>query len=116
MQGRPRRGMGGQVRSAGGVDMSEHLLIVEAAVDEQVEAEWNRWYDEQHLPEIERCPGIADGRRFVTETAQGRRYVTIYSLDSPAALETPEFSERRGWAQFQDHVRATVRVYTSVQG
>lgn len=104
----------GNVRSVEGADVSEHLLIVEADVEEHVEAAWNRWYDEQHLPDILGCPGISDGRRYVTELAHGRRYVTIYRLDSPAAVDTPEFAERRGWANFQDHVRATVRVYRSV--
>ena len=33
------------------------LLIVVAEVDAEVEAEWNRWYDEVHLPDALRCPG-----------------------------------------------------------
>ena len=79
------------------------LLIVTAEVDAAVEADWNRWYDEVHLPDALACPGVLGGRRYVTsgevsesDRGQGRRtrtklYTTVYELASPAAVETKEF-------------------------
>ncbi|MEA2813650.1 MAG: hypothetical protein QOI93_1347, partial [Rhodospirillaceae bacterium] len=32
------------------------LLIVTAEVDASVEADWNRWYDDVHLPDALACP------------------------------------------------------------
>jgi len=102
------------------------LLIVTAEVDTTVEAEWNRWYDEVHLPDALACPGVRSGRRYVTsgevsesDRGQGRRtanklYTTVYELDSPAAVTTREFAAMRGWAQFAPHVRSQTRVVVPV--
>jgi hypothetical protein len=98
------------------------LLIVTAEVDPEIEAEWNRWYDEVHLPDALKCPGVKRGERYVStgdivETTAGRReridkriYTTIYELDSPAAVATPEFQAMRGWYQFAPHVWSRTQV------
>lgn len=98
------------------------LLIVTAEVDAEVEADWNRWYDEVHLPDALACPGVLSGRRFVTsgpivDVERGERratarrlYTTVYRLASPAAVATPEFSAMRGWDRFTPHVVSQTRV------
>ena len=98
------------------------LLIVTAEVDPAVEAEWNRWYDTVHLPDALKCPGVRRGRRYVSsgeisETSAGktekiakRIYTTIYEIDSPSAVATPEFKAMRGWYQFAPHVRSRTQV------
>ena len=102
------------------------LLIVTAEVDAEVEAEWNRWYDEVHLPDALACPGVLTGRRYLasgpiseSDRGQGRRtsarlYTTVYELDSPAVVETKEFHAMRGWAHFAPHVRSQTRVVLPV--
>jgi hypothetical protein len=104
------------------------LLIVTAEIDTSIEAEWNRWYDTVHLPDALRCPGVRRGRRYVSsgeisESAAGRTerttrriYTTIYELDSPDAIATPEFRAMRGWYQFAPHVRSRTQVIVPVQG
>ena len=84
------------------------LLIVTAEVDASVEADWNRWYDDVHLPDALACPGVRAGRRYVSsgeisesDRGQGKRsltklYTTVYELDSPAAVETKEFKATTG--------------------
>src|SRR5882672_8888743 len=42
------------------------LMIVTAEVDASVEADWNRWYDDVHLPDALACPGVRAGRRYVS--------------------------------------------------
>lgn len=98
------------------------LLIVTAEVDAAVEAEWNRWYDEVHLPDALACPGVLGGRRYLSvgeiaesERGESRRhaarlYTTVYELASAAAVETREFTAMRGWARFAPHVRSQTRV------
>ncbi len=77
-----------------------------------VEDDWNRGYDEVHLPEIVECPGFIEAARYVTADDGGQRhYQTIYRLESPEAIHTVEFSERRGWYQFDQHVNANVRLF-----
>jgi hypothetical protein len=102
------------------------LLIVTAEVDAAVEADWNRWYDEVHLPDALACPGMRAGRRYVSsgdisesDRGQGRRtptklYTTVYELDSPAAVQTKEFNAMRGWARFAPNVRSQTRIVVAV--
>jgi hypothetical protein len=106
-------------------DFPKYLLIVTAEVDPQVEEQWNRWYDQVHLPDALKCPGVKHGQRYVStgdisETTAGERsktnkriYTTVYELESPEAITTPEFQAMRGWYQFAPHVRS--RTQTVVQ-
>jgi hypothetical protein len=101
---------------------ARYLLIVTAEVDAAVEEAWSRWYDEVHLPDALACPGVRSGRRFrsvgeighnergTRHATTGRVYTTIYELDSPDAVRTPEFLAMRGWARFAPHVRSSTRV------
>jgi hypothetical protein len=100
------------------------LLIVTAEVDASVEADWNRWYDEEHLPAALACPGVRAGRRYCSvgdiaesERGQGRRtkaklWTTVYELESADAVATKEFAAMRGWGRFAPHVRSQTRVVT----
>lgn len=107
-------------------DLPSCLLIVSAEVDVEVEVDWNRWYDDVHLPDALACPGVLRGRRYVStgeisesDRGQGRRartklYTTIYELASPAAVETKEFAAMRGWGRFAPHVRSQTRVVVAL--
>ena len=107
---------------------SKFLLVVTAEVDAEVEAEWNRWYDEVHLPAALKCPGVLRGRRYVSvgevaETIRGQTarvakkiYTTLYELDSPGAVATAEFQAMRGWYQFAPHVRSRTQTVVPING
>lgn len=43
--------------------------------------EFNRWYDEQHLKDVLKVPGIIAAQRF-TINSEKFRYLTIYELDT----------------------------------
>ena len=107
-------------------EFPECLLVVTVEVDASIEAEWNRWYDTVHLPDALKCPGVRRGRRYVssgeisesmsgtTERTARRIYTTIYELDSPAAIATPEFRAMRGWYHFAPNVRSRTQVIVPV--
>jgi len=66
------------------------LLLVMGEPHPEAEAEFNRWYDEEHLKERIACPGILGARRF--RAVEGTpRYLALYELESLQALETPEY-------------------------
>ena len=57
----------------------------------------------------------------ITESAAGktermakRIYTTIYELDSPHAITTPEFRAMRGWHQFAPYVQSRTQVIVPV--
>jgi hypothetical protein len=71
------------------------MFVFTEPASPEVEAEYNRWYDEQHLPEVCAWPGITAARRFrLNPQSPGasrsgeRRYLAIYDLDceEPRAL------------------------------
>ena len=108
-------------------DFPKCLLIVTAEIDPQVEEEWNRWYNEVHLPDALKCPGVKRGQRYVSsgeilETSAGERskikkriYTTVYEIDSPEAITTPEFQAMRGWYQFASHIRSRTQTVVQVR-
>jgi hypothetical protein len=61
------------------------------------EEEFNRWYDEEHLPRLAAVPGVLAARRYRTWSGP-RTYLAIYHVEDPripgseawlAAAETP---------------------------
>lgn len=80
------------------------ILITTVDITPGAEEDFNRWYDEVHLPEILACPGFRSSTRF--ECVAGEpRYVAIYELDDERALTTPEMAAVRGWGDQFPRVR-----------
>ncbi|ALJ19294.1 DUF4286 family protein [Microbacterium sp. No. 7] len=54
----------------------------------EVEDEYNRWYEEQHIPDVLRVPGVESAQRFrLTEQQRGAgpypyKYLALYSCDA----------------------------------
>lgn len=90
--------------------LSEFVMVVAGDVDADVLEDWNRWYDEVHLPEIVDCPGFVRATRLVG-TDEPTAFVTVYELDSDDAMATEEFAARRGFGPFRESVRARTRLY-----
>jgi len=68
------------------------LLMVWADVLVDKEAEFNRWYNEEHLAERLAIPGFLDGARY--EAVQGGpKHLAVYELESPAVLESAAYKD-----------------------
>jgi hypothetical protein len=66
------------------------LLLVMGEPHPVADAEFNRWYDEEHLKERIACPGFLGARRF--RAVEGTpRYLALYELGSLEALETQQY-------------------------
>jgi hypothetical protein len=97
------------------VTLPTHVLVVRAEVPEDIETEWNRWYDTVHLPEILACPGFRSGRRYSTgSSAAGHFYLALYDIDGPSALDSAEFKARRGWGPFAGKVKFETKVFSQL--
>jgi hypothetical protein len=66
------------------------FLVLSQPSSEEADAEFNRWYDETHVPDSLLLPGFVKARRFKLAdeqllpdraTAPGFDYVTIYEID-----------------------------------
>lgn len=72
--------------------MPKALLVAHVhPASEQLEDEFNRWYDDIHIPQVvERIPGVVGGSRYryadsqlvPDEAAPERRYLSLYELDT----------------------------------
>jgi hypothetical protein len=94
------------------------LLLVMIDIDPEHEEEFNRWYDEEHLPERVQCPGFLSARRFVSVEG-APKYLAFYELADPAVLDTEAYRRIQPpseWAKkLSPHFSATVRnVYRDI--
>lgn len=68
------------------------LLMVWADVPAAKEDEFNRWYNEEHLPERMAIPGFLSGARYEAVKG-GPKHLAYYELESAAVLETPAYKK-----------------------
>jgi hypothetical protein len=83
----------------------------------EVEAEFNEWYDKEHIPALGAVPGVLCARRF-RATSGNRKYVALYHLAAPDVQASPEWTQAResAWTDrlkpyFRDHLRLVCRRY-----
>jgi hypothetical protein len=83
----------------------------------EYEAEFNEWYDNEHIPALAAVPGVLSGRRF-KDPKGTHRYLALYHLKTPevamgADWKTAAASEwtERLRPHFRDHLRIVARHY-----
>jgi uncharacterized protein (TIGR02118 family) len=57
------------------------ILIVQTDIDPEMEEEFNRWYEEEHIPLLLQVPGVLSARRGVSQEGSPK-YVTIYEHEN----------------------------------
>lgn len=97
------------------------MLLTSMNIDPADEAEFNRWYDEEHLEERVAIDGFIEARRYVAE--QGNpKYLCLYSTESVAVFESEVYRARVAnpteWsqetmAQFKDMIRCVGNITIS---
>jgi hypothetical protein len=97
------------------------MLLTSMDIDASDEAEFNHWYDREHLEERVAIPGFLEARRYVAHKASPK-YLCLYStaefevLDSPAyrsKLANPTDWSVKTMARFKNMIRAVARVTIS---
>jgi hypothetical protein len=91
-----------EIHSAGvHLERPEWLNVVTVDIEDAHAGEFNRWYNEVHVPEILRCPGWIANRRY--ECVDGEpRFLAVYDLeDDERPFNSPEWEAAVGW---DDHV------------
>jgi hypothetical protein len=97
------------------------MLLTSMDIDAAHEAEFNRWYDREHLEERVAIDGFLEARRYVAHEGKPK-YLCLYStatfevLDSPAyraALTNPTDWSKTNLARFENMIRAVARITIS---
>lgn len=78
------------------------LLVIWTDVDAAAEADFNDWYDNQHLMERAAVPGFINARRY--RAADGApKYLAWYETETPDVLGAPAYGARQAnptpWTQ-----------------
>ena len=68
------------------------LLMVWADVPADKEAEFNRWYNEEHLAERLAIPGFLNGARYEAVKG-GPKHLAVYELESAAVLDSAPYKK-----------------------
>jgi hypothetical protein len=92
------------------------LLLNAMNIAPELEAEFNEWYDKEHIPALAAVAGVLAARRF--RGTGNRKYVALYHLATPEVVESAEWKQARRseWTSrlqphFRDHLRLVTRRY-----
>lgn len=69
------------------------LLVVGLDVEPELEPDLLHWYNDEHIPELMQLPGFLRARRFQAVWEGTPKYLAVFDLESPAALQTREYLE-----------------------
>ena len=66
--------------------MADYIYLVQMDVPADKEADFNRIYDTQHVPELSKVPGVHGVTRYRLESTDIEgvaRYAAVYEIDAP---------------------------------
>jgi hypothetical protein len=97
------------------------MLLTSMNIDAKDEAEFNRWYDREHLEERVAIEGFLEARRYVAHEGNPK-YLSLYSTETFEVLDSPAYrtalANQTAWskaniARFQNMIRAVARITVS---
>ena len=97
------------------------MLLTSMNIDAVDEAEFNRWYDREHLEERVAIEGFLEARRYVAHDGNPK-YLCLYSTETFEVLDSPAYrtalANQTAWskaniARFKNMIRAVARITIS---
>ena len=97
------------------------MLLTSMDIDQSDEAEFNRWYDREHLTERVAIVGFLEARRYIAH--QGTpKYLSLYSTETFEVLDSETYrtalANQTAWskaniARFKNMIRSVARISIS---
>ena len=69
------------------------LMLIGADIPADMEEEFNKWYQEEHLQELLGVPGILSAARYEA-TKSGPKHLAVYELENIDVVNTDAFKNR----------------------
>jgi len=97
------------------------MLLTSMDIDAADEAEFNRWYDREHLEERVAIAGFLEARRYAAHKASPQ-YLCLYPTATFAVLDSPAYRAKlanptdwsvKTMARFQNMIRGVARITIS---
>ncbi len=83
------------------------FLIVRTDVAPEMEDEFNRWYNEEHIPRLLRVPGVLWAKRGIN-AGKGQKYIAVYEHESGEVQKSLAYRDvlETDWARrIRPHLR-----------
>jgi hypothetical protein len=113
-----------RVEGTEGIEMpiaGKGMLLTSMDIDEAHEADFNRWYDREHLEERVAIEGFVEARRYVAIEG-APKYLSLYSTETFEVLDSPRYREalanqtvwsKANIARFKNMIRGVARITIS---
>ena len=97
------------------------MLLTSMDVDPNDEADFNRWYDREHLEERVAIEGFIEARRYIAIEGSPK-YLSLYSTETFEVLDSPAYrkalASQTAWskaniARFKNMIRGVARITLS---
>lgn len=85
-----------------------YVYVVQMDVPQELEAEFNRIYDKDHVPTILKVPGVRSCARYRLDhstVATMPRYLAIYELDRAEIIDSPQWQEASDLGAWKPKIR-----------
>jgi hypothetical protein len=98
------------------------MLLTSMDIDAAHEADFNRWYDREHLEERVAIEGFIEARRYVIEEGSMPKYLSLYSTETFEVLDSAAYraalANQTDWstaniARFKNMIRSVARITIS---
>ena len=97
------------------------MLLTSMDIDAADEANFNHWYDREHLEERVAIPGFLEARRYIAHKGSPK-YLCLYSTETFEVLDSTPYREKlahptdwsmKTMARFKNMIRAIARITIS---
>jgi heme-degrading monooxygenase HmoA len=79
---------GAAVSELGGYAMAVVLFVVKASITPEQEEAFNRWYNEEHCPQLLQFRGAVSARRYKAILGEDEhQYMAVYEFESEATFQ-----------------------------
>ena len=74
--------------------MAPALQIVRMSIPEEIDADWNAWYNDEYIPGYRTVPGVIYARRYRVVDGDVR-YTTVYEFEHERVPDSAEWDHQR---------------------
>ena len=85
-----------------------HVYVVQMDIPQHLEAEFNRIYDEEHVPNILKVPGVRSCARYRLDHStvpSMPRYLAIYEVDNAEVINSPAWERASDLGEWKPTIR-----------
>ena len=95
--------------------MADYIYVVQLEIPPNLESEFNRIYDDEHVPNIVKVPGVHGCTRYRLDSDADNgmaRYLAIYEIDAPDTPSTTAWKAASDTGEWVTKIRPNLTLRT----